>query len=89
MTFGYFLEKIAKKEDNKWIQSKYSNDITNNFNCQSFVIEVFKLLNPYFYKFNIFPNSKENEKLKSTGQKLDYFVPQNIKSILLPFYIKL
>ena len=89
LTFGYFLEKIAKKEDNKWIQSKYSNDITNNFNCQSFVIEVFKLLNPYFYKFNIFPNSKENEKLKSTGQKLDYFVPQNIKSILLPFYIKL
>ena len=89
MTFGYFLEKIAKKEDNKWIQNKYSNDATNNFNCQNFVIEVLKLLNPYFYKFNVFPNFKENEKLKSIKQKLDYFVPRNIKSILLPFYIKL
>ena len=82
--FESFLNKIAKLEDNKWIQSNYSNGFTNNFNSQNFVIEALKELKPYFNMGNVYPNNP-NLFGKSPKQKLD-FIPSNIKTELMNYY---
>ena len=86
ISFKDFLDKIAKKEENKWVQEKY---VGYNFNCQNFVIESLKLLKPYFSIENIVPNAKDPRHLRSMKDKIDYFVPSNIQSIIKPFYVKI
>ena len=86
ISFKDFLDNIAKKEENKWIQEKY---VGYNFNCQNFVIESLKLLKPYFSIENIVPNAKDPRQLRSMKDKIDYFVPSNIQSIIKPFYVKI
>ena len=83
MTFQYFLEKVAKKEDNKWIQSNYSIGFTN-FGNHAFVVEALNKLKPHFNVGNIyFVNQKYNE--RSLKQRLD-FIPLNIKTELMKYY---
>ena len=84
ISFKVFLETIAKSEDNKWINDNYS---AMRFNCQNFTIEALKLLQPSFSFANINPKSDELNNKKSFKQKLK-FLPDNIYSILLPFYEK-
>ena len=81
-SFSHFIDKIAKIEDNKWIQSKYSASF--NFNCQTFTIEALKELNPYFNSSNIYPTDL-NLAAKKSKKKLD-FIPSNIKTELMNFY---
>lgn len=81
-SFSHFIDKIAKKEDNKWIQSNYSASF--NFHCQTFTIEALKELKPYFNSSNIYPQNLELATKKSK-KKLD-FIPQNIKTELMNFY---
>ena len=86
LSFNGFLDKIAKKEENRWIQEKYS---ALNFNCQNFAIETLKLLKPYFYNINIHLNTNAPRELNSMKDKIGYFVPSNIQSIIMPFYRKM
>lgn len=87
ISFSTFLDTIAKKENNKWIQERYD---PFNFNCQNFVIEALKILKPYFTSENIMiPNVKDIRQLRSMKQKLDNFVPSNIQSVITPFYVKI
>ena len=86
--FGDFIESIAKKEENKWIQDKYSVGI-NNFNCHNFVLEALKILNPYFTVSNIFPNTKGNIILKGYQKKIEFFVPKSIAPDLASYYVKI
>jgi len=85
ISFNVFLDKIAKKEENKWIQEKYSG---YNFNCQNFAIEALKLLKPNFSLSNIFPNAKDLRQLRSMKEKIGFFLPSNIQSTIIPFYVK-
>ena len=88
MTFNTFLDKIAKLEDNKWINEKYKAvSITSSLNCQDFTIEALNTLKPNFTKENIFPNSIEFARKKTYLKRLD-FVPPNIKAVLLKYYVK-
>ena len=81
-SFSHFIDKIAKIEDNKWIQYKYSASF--NFHCQTFTIEALKELKPYFNSSNIYPQNLELATKKSK-KKLD-FIPSNIKTELMNFY---
>ena len=85
--FVYFLANIAKKEDNKWIQSNYSVGLSN-FNSHTFVIEALKELKPYFFYDNIFPCNSDLVRGINTKKKLE-FVPQNIMTELMKYYRKL
>ena len=85
-SFDHFINTIAKKEDNKWIQSNYSVGFTN-FNCQTFSIDALKELKPYFNSSNIFPCNIDLARKKSK-QKLE-FIPSNIKTELINYYRKL
>lgn len=82
-TFDVFIDKIARLEENKWIQSNYS---TIDFNCQTFVIKALGELKPYFNSSNIFPKDP-NLAAKKSKKKLD-FIPTNIKDALNEFYKK-
>jgi hypothetical protein len=82
MTFNAFINKVAKKEDNKWIQSNYSSCF--DFNCQTFTIEALKVLKPYFNSSNIFPRDP-NLASKKSKKKLD-FIRSNLKDELNKFY---
>ena len=88
-SFEVFLNNIAKKEDNKWIQKNYFVGIKNNFNCQNFAIEALKKLKPYFTLENIIPNNKDPKKLKGYNKKIESFVPQIIRPELKSFYTKI
>jgi len=85
--FVYFLANIAKKEDNKWIQSNYSVGLSN-FNSHTFVIEALKELKPFFIYENIFPCNSDLVRSKNAKKKLE-FVPQNIMTELMKYYRKL
>ena len=85
-SFGYFINEIAKVEDNKWIQSKYVVSLTYNFNCQTFAIEALKLINPYFHLGDVNPADPELAKKKSRA-KLG-FIPENMKSELMKYLRK-
>lgn len=82
-TFEYFINKIAKKENDKWIKANYSVGL-NNFNCQTFAIEAIKEIKPSFNVNNVNPSDATLAK-KKTKQKLD-FIPSNIRSELMNFY---
>ena len=80
-TFEYFINKIAKKEDNKWIKANYKVCFSN-FNCQTFVIEALKEINPNFNLGDVFPKDKNliNGRKKSLN-----FIPDNIKNELMKY----
>jgi len=81
LDFIQFMDKVAKKEDNKWIQSNYS---ITNFGNHAFVVEALNKLKPHFNVGNIyFVNQKSNE--RSLKQRLD-FIPFNIKTELMKYY---
>jgi len=82
-TFQYFIDKIAKKESNKWIKANYSVGLYN-FNCQTFAIEAIKEIKPHFNMTNVNPTDETLAKKKSK-QKLE-FIPSNIKNELMNFY---
>jgi len=82
-TFQYFIDKIAKKESNKWIKANYSVGLYN-FNCQTFAIEAIKEIKPHFNMTNVNPADETLAKKKSK-QKLE-FIPSNIKNELMNFY---
>jgi hypothetical protein len=86
-SFDFFLDKIAKVEENKWIKENYNAGITNNFNCQNFAVEAIIALKPYFVFANINPRAGDLINKKSYLKKLE-FVPENIKTELLKHYIK-
>jgi hypothetical protein len=56
MTFNEFIDKIAPKAENYWIQEKYkvnylsgfTQDQDSNFNCQTFAYEALDFLKPTF-----------------------------------------
>ena len=81
-TFEHFINKIAKKEENKWIKEKYSS--IDNFNCQTFSIEALKELKPHFNLSNIYISNTDMVGTKSK-KKLD-ILPLNIRSELLKYY---
>lgn len=85
MTFDYFINKIAKKENCKWIKEKYSVGFYN-FNCQNFVIEALKELKPHFGLGDVYPKDSTLAAKKSK-QKLD-FIPSNIKTEIMGYYRK-
>ena len=80
INFGHFINKIANLEENKWIKKNFS---LLNFNNQTFVIEALKEIKPYFRYDNIFPKYKEFK-----GSKKLHFIPKNIESELINYYIK-
>lgn len=82
--FEYFINKIAKKEENKWIKEKYSS--IDNFNCQTFSIEALKELKPYFNLSNIYPSNTDI--VGKTSKKKLNILPSNIRSELLNYYRK-
>ena len=82
-TFIYFINKIAKSEDNKWIKENYSLDHTN-FNSHTFVIEALKILKPYFNFLNVNPTDLDLAQIKSK-RRLD-FIPSDIKIELINYY---
>ena len=83
-TFEHFTNKLAKKEDNKWIQEKYSS--IYDFNCQTFSTEAIKVLKPHFNSGNIFPSV--NDLIGKKSKKKMDFIPSNIKTELMNFYRK-
>ena len=57
MTFNDFIDKIAPKSENYWIQEKYKVNYLSelipeskdsNFNCQTFAYQALNLLKPTF-----------------------------------------
>ena len=83
-SFEHFISKIANKDENKWIHSKYS--VVYNFNCQTFVIEALKEIKPYFNLGNVYPTDSDMAAKKSK-KKLD-FIPSNIKTELVKYLRK-
>ena len=83
-SFNHLINKIAKLDENKWIQAKYSS--FNDFNCQTFSIYALKEIKPYFNSSNIYPTDP-NLAIKKSKKKLD-FIPSNIKTELMNFYRK-
>lgn len=84
-TFDFFINKIAKKEYYKWIKEKYSVGFYN-FNCQNFVIEALKELQPYFGLGDVYPKDSTLASKKSK-KKLD-FIPSNIKEEIMRYFRK-
>ena len=60
-TFDIFINKVAKKEDNKWIQKNYS---PKYFNCQNFVIEALREIKPNFNLGDVCPKDQNLAKKK-------------------------
>jgi len=87
ITFHDFLDKIAKLENNKWIKEKYHVGLSGNFNCQNFAMEALNILKPYFNFANIYPRDNNLVMKKKYFQKLE-FVPDNIREILIKYYVK-
>lgn len=87
MTFHAFLEKIANVDNNMWIKGKYYVGLSGNFNCHNFAIEALKVLNPNFNFANINPRDDNLIKKKKYIQKLE-FVPENIRKVLVNYYVK-
>ena len=83
-TFEHFINKIAKKEENKWIKEKYSS--IDNFNCQTFSTDALKELKPYFNLSNIYLSNTDKVGKKSK-KKLD-ILPSIIRSELMNYYRK-
>jgi len=83
-TFDVFINKVAKREDNKWIKKNYS--VPFGFHCQTFAVEALKELKPYFKTSNVYPSDPNLAKKKSK-QKME-FIPANIKEQLIKFHIK-
>ena len=84
--FYLFWIKLQKKKK----INGFKNDIslTENFIFHNFAVDALTKLNPYNTLTNIYPNTKEPNKLKSNQQKIDYFVPPSIKPILSSLYKK-
>ena len=80
-TFEYFINKIAKKEDNKWIKANYKVGFYN-FNCQTFVIEALKEIKPNFHLGDVYP--KDKNLINKRKQSLK-FIPDNIKNELMKY----
>ena len=80
-TFEYFINKIAKKEDNKWIKANYKAGFSN-FNCQTFVIEALKEIKPNFNLGDVYP--KDKNLINKRKQSLN-FIPDNIKNELMKY----
>lgn len=80
-TFEYFINKIAKKEDNKWIKANYKVGFSN-FNCQTFVIEALKEIKPNFNLGDVYP--KDINLINKRKQSLN-FIPDNIKNELIKY----
>ena len=80
-TFEYFINKIAKKEDNKWIKANYKVGFYN-FNCQTFVIEALKEIKPNFNLGDVYP--KDKNLINKRKQSLN-FIPDNIKNQLMKY----
>ena len=76
MTFDNFIEKIAPNMSENWIRSKYS---PYSHNCQNFVVEALKVLNPSFKTKDVFP---KDPKLSETKEKKVTFIPKIIISEL-------
>ena len=80
-TFEYFINKIAKKEDNKWTKADYKVGFSN-FNCQTFVIEALKEIKPNFNLGDVYP--KDINLINKRKQSLN-FIPDNIKNELIKY----
>ena len=76
MTFDNFIEKIAPNASEDWIQSKYS---PYYHNCQYFIVEALKVLNPPFKTKDVFP---KDPNLSETKEKKVTFIPKIIISEL-------
>ena len=83
-TFSDLINRIAKVEDNKWIQKKYS--AVNNFNCQTFVLEALKEIKPYFHSGDVYPADKKLQ-IKKYKARLE-FLPQYMMNELIKYYKK-
>ena len=82
-TFSDLINRIARVEDNKWIQKKYSINI---FNCQTFALEALKEIKPYFHRGDVYPADKklQNKKYKEKCE----FIPQYMRNELMKYYRK-
>ena len=78
MTFDNFIEKIAPNSSDDWIKYKYSS---YNHNCQNFVVETIKVLNPSFSTKDVFP--KDPKLLETKDKKI------TIKPIFLYSYLSI
>ena len=76
MTFDNFIERIASKWSENWNKDKYS---AYYHNCQNFVVEAIKVLNPLFITKDVFP---KDPKLLGTKEKKVSFIPNIIISEL-------
>ena len=77
MTFDNFIEKIAPNYSEDWIKCKYA---TYSHNCQDFVVEALKVLNPLYSTKDVFPI--KDPKLLETKEKKVSFIPSRIISEL-------
>jgi len=75
ITFDYFMEQVNRNKS-KWIQKNYSS-INNN--CQDFVVEALKILEPKFTFNNVKPWNESKNMPKKERIK---FVPEKIMSVL-------
>ena len=75
ITFDYFMEQVNRNKS-KWIQKNYSS-INNN--CQHFVAEALKILEPKFTLNNVKPWNESQNMSKKERIK---FVPQKIMNVL-------
>ena len=69
MTFDNFIEKIAPNSSENWIKSKY---FPCYHNCQHFVVEVIKVLNPPFKTKDVFPKVPKLSETKN--KKVNLFL---------------
>ena len=72
MTFDNFIEQIAPNYSENWLKNNYS---PYNHNCQHFVVEAIKVLNPPFRTKDVFP---KDPKLSETKEKKITFIPDVI-----------
>jgi hypothetical protein len=73
MTFDNFIEKIAPSSSENWIKNNYS---PYSHNCQHFVVEAIKVLNPPFKTKDVFP---KDPKLSETKETKVTFIPKVIR----------
>ena len=79
ITFKFFIDKIASKNEEKWTKEKYKvNPFGTNHHCQVFAAEALKILKPDFRPKDIIVIADE---YKGYKKKIDIF-PDVIKNAL-------
>ena len=78
ISFSYLLDKIAPKDENKWISKNYK---TFTFNCRNFVAHALNVIKPIYDPRNI----EKGSNTQTRPEKAEKFIPKDILDVLEKF----